>query len=150
MQYFKPGDKVRRVGEDFDEVKQGDVYTVMKQEGINLYLKELSLSYTTSLFEPVPTIQALDEQIQAAEATVAALKKQKEELEKPATYSIGQRFIIREEEYLLAQVGFGMVCFVNLTTGNYFTDTIRVQHPNRITQEELDRLAQGCKVQSIK
>lgn len=56
------------------------------------------------------------------------------------TYCIGDRIMIEEQEYMLAQVGADMINLINVTNGNRWSEPTEVEDVNRITHEELNRL----------
>lgn len=56
--------------------------------------------------------------------------------ETPKKYSIGSRFRDNDDEYLLAQVGFGTVCLINLSGANRYQDPVSVSDAYAITAEE--------------
>ncbi len=64
-------------------------------------------------------------------------------------YHIGQRFIINGEEYLLCQGTPRMVALVALSSGNRWTEGAVVRDPSRITQMELDRIADGSQPELV-
>ena len=61
---FEKGDKVKRIGEDFQEVKQGEIYTFEKyKDDLNIYLKELIYGYAKDKFEKVEEFEIGEEVI---------------------------------------------------------------------------------------
>ena len=61
---FEKGDKVKRIGEDFQEVKQGEIYTFEKyKDDLNIYLKELNYGYAKDKFEKVEEFEIGEEVI---------------------------------------------------------------------------------------
>ena len=61
---IKKGDKVKRIGEDFQEVKQGVIYTFEKyKDDLNIYLKELIYGYAKDKFKKVEEFEVGEEVI---------------------------------------------------------------------------------------
>jgi hypothetical protein len=50
--------------------------------------------------------------------------------------SIGQKFKIRGQRYILAQVDAGIVTLIHLKNGNRFRDPQKVACPQRLTAQE--------------
>ena len=148
MNQFKPGDKVRRIKADFWQTTVGSVYTVKEQysHGFGpqaLELEEVAGHYAAEYFELVEPPESLDIQIEEAEKALAELKKKKEELEKPRTYRVGQKFSTHSEVYRLCYIGNRKVILINSEDGNYWSDAVCVNNPERITQSEFDEITAG-------
>lgn len=79
MNKFKFGDKVRRILPGWKDVKQGKIYTVLSQVGINLYLKETEYpdyGFSVRAFELVSEAKSeLEQLVETANAGLQALIK---------------------------------------------------------------------------
>lgn len=58
------------------------------------------------------------------------------------TYRIGQRFMIDNEEHILAQTGFGKVQFINLVNGNRKNGGMALDNIHNITRQEINMMAE--------
>lgn len=59
--------------------------------------------------------------------------------------AVGQRFTDCGIEYILAQVGEGMVCLISLVSGNRYAEPIEVGNITDITEMEWDYIKQWDK-----
>jgi hypothetical protein len=139
---FKVGDKVVRIKQSDFGLTVGGVYIVKVTDGCFVIVEGNNSwhhQYHFDLYRPV-----LEEQISELEKRLEALKKQQagQEAAKVVTYCTGQRF--RENasapEYMLAQVGFGMICLINVQTGNYYREAVAVSDRRKITTEEFQKI----------
>ncbi len=64
----------------------------------------------------------------------------KEKKKKEETYSVGEWFESNANRHLLAQVAYGKVCLIELSSGNRRNNPIEVDIIHEITQEEFDRI----------
>lgn len=62
----------------------------------------------------------------------------------PVKYKIGDRFthqfMLRDKEYILAQVGSGIICMVGLSSGNCYSDPVKVSDVYNILPSEIPDL----------
>lgn len=58
-------------------------------------------------------------------------------------YSVGQRFTIDEggEKYILAQIAPNVCCLVNLESGNRYSEPVKVEDSQNISEVEMFRIA---------
>jgi hypothetical protein len=56
------------------------------------------------------------------------------------TYSIGDRFEIEDQEYILSRINNKLCLLINLSTGNYYEGPVPVKDINKITKAELGRM----------
>jgi len=57
------------------------------------------------------------------------------------TYKTGQRFKIGDQLVILAQHGSLLCALIKLDDGNKYANTVKVHNPERITQDELNRMS---------
>jgi len=70
---------------------------------------------------------------------VAMLKSAVTVVEVP--YKIGQRFKVGDDLAILAQTSQFLCALIMFKNGNRYTDAIKVANPERITQDELNRMS---------
>ena len=69
-----------------------------------------------------------------------ALYKAKEWAETQKTYSIGDRLIIDEDEYIIGRCGINRIVLIRLDNGNYWTTPTDVKDDLNITEQEIQSI----------
>ena len=75
-------------------------------------------------------------------AKIEELKKYIEELEKQ-TYSIGDKFRLCEEEYIIARFDDNKICLICLENGNRWRNPVEANEHSEITEEEFEAVTLG-------
>lgn len=164
MAKFKVGDKVRVVWVDSsDWYKEGDVGEVVKIHHKDVYSVKFGDGYvgyaveeqlervsdnTPNWWETPEGIEWLSAQQDVEEQFLKSQEKKEEE-----TYKVGQRFTVfrqgGEWHCILAQVYTHTVCFIDLGSGNRINDPISVRNAQKITEDEMGMIAEGCSFQLL-
>ena len=80
------------------------------------------------------------QEITQCESELSEMVEELEKREKYETYHVGQRFVISNHRYILAQTGFSKINFVSLEDGNRYSTAVHVEDNENITKEELGEL----------
>lgn len=168
MAKFKVGDRVRVTKVDADDPykvgDQGVVLTNLDVSGILViqfiegYLEYASPYQLELVWRPVTknrnwweTPEGIEWLSTQQDVEEQFLKSQEKKEEK--TYRVGQRFVVSCEgvalECILAQVGAGMVCLINLESGNRLHEPVRVLNSQRITEDGMGMIAKDCSFQLL-
>lgn len=164
MSKFKVGDKVRVVrADDTDTYSAGDVGKVVNanfprvlrvefENNLSEYAVEEQLELVSediqNWWETPEGIEWLSTQQDVEEQFLKSQEKREER-----TYQAGQRFLVTcyDTEYncILAQVSPGEVCLINLESGNRINEPVRVFDAQKITEDEMKMISEGCSFQLL-
>lgn len=120
-----------------DVIQKGETYWLRNGRGVKIVHKEEGLTD----YNIVGKIEHFDSLI--LYNSEGKSKGGLEALNLNTIYRRGDRFEIEEDEYILAHVDSCTFSLINLSTGNRFTDPIKISRPTPyLFRDELDRLTE--------